>query len=128
MSRALAFSMMLATAFGFARPAIGQTLDEFFGKERLDVVKMDVEGAEGSVLKGMRGLIRLNPGMKLFSEFNPTFLRASGTDPVAFVRELAAHRFTLYEISQSRLRLVPFDESGIAALPEGEGIELLCTR
>jgi len=104
------------------------TLDEFFAGERLDVAKMDVEGAEGSVLKGMRGLLGLNPGLKLFSEFNPTFLSALGTDPVAFVRELVAHRFTLYEISQSGNRLIPFDESGIAALPEGEGIELLCTR
>ena len=104
------------------------TLDEFFANERADVVKMDIEGSEGSVLKGMRGLIRRSPAMKLFCEFNPTFLRAAGTDPAAFVSELAAHGFTVWEISQSGHELIPFDESGIGALPEGEGVELLCTR
>ena len=104
------------------------TLDEFFSTERLDVLKMDVEGAEGSVLAGMRGLIKRNPTIKLFCEFNPTFLRAAGTDPVAFLRELTAYGFALYEISQSGHQLTPFDEGAIAALPPGEGIELLCSR
>ena len=104
------------------------SLDEFFGEERVDLIKMDIEGAEGGVLEGMAGVIERNQKLKLFTEFNPTFLRAAGTDPVAFVNKLLVYGFSIHEISQSENRLIPFDGGGTSLIPVGEGIDLLCTR
>ena len=49
-------------------------LDEFFaqlGWPQIDVVKIDVEGAEVEVLDGMKEVVRRNPQIKLIIEFNP---------------------------------------------------------
>lgn len=104
------------------------SLDEFFGEEQVDLVKMDVEGAEGHVLEGMSGLIRRNPQMRLFTEFNPSFLSASGTDPEAFIQSLIGNGFSLHEISQSEDCLIPFNVAGVSRIPAGEGIDLMCAR
>ena len=36
----------------------GVSLDDYFGSDRLDFVKIDVEGAEALVLQGMRKILR----------------------------------------------------------------------
>ncbi|HCJ66858.1 MAG TPA: FkbM family methyltransferase, partial [Elusimicrobia bacterium] len=48
------------------------TLDNFFKdkENKIDVVKVDVEGAEEIILDGMRGIIEKN-NLKLFIEFFP---------------------------------------------------------
>lgn len=50
------------------------TLDSFFAQEawpNVDLIKVDVEGAEVEVLEGMRELARKSKGLKLIVEFNP---------------------------------------------------------
>lgn len=67
------------------------TLDAFFqerGWPRIDVVKMDVEGAEMAVLSGMRTLMRRNPNLSVVLEFFPRTLKAMGLDPRAAYGEL----------------------------------------
>lgn len=45
-------------------------LDDFFKDyNRINVVKIDVQGAEGGVLKGMENLIQYNKNIKIFTEF-----------------------------------------------------------
>lgn len=48
-------------------------LDEFFGgkTQLIDVIKMDVEGAEMLALLGMDRIIRENQNLKMFIEFFP---------------------------------------------------------
>jgi hypothetical protein len=41
------------------------TLDEYFGEQRVDFLKLDVEGAEMQVLKGAQRLLERNRGIKL---------------------------------------------------------------
>jgi len=59
------------------------TLDEFFkDKEyRVDVIKMDIEGAEMAAILGMDRIIKENNGLKVFSEFYPSLIRAMGYSP-----------------------------------------------
>ena len=45
---------------------------------RIDVVKIDAEGAELRVLSGMRRIIAENPGLVVVAEFGPSHLRAQG--------------------------------------------------
>jgi len=51
-------------------------LDDYFSdpKQRLDVIKMDIEGAEGLALKGMANLIGRSPNLKIMMEFCPLLL------------------------------------------------------
>jgi len=51
-------------------------LDDYFADpaQRLDVIKMDIEGAEGLALKGMANLIGRSPNLKIMMEFCPLML------------------------------------------------------
>jgi len=57
-------------------------LDEYFADpaETINAVKMDVEGAEGLVLKGMAGLIDRSPSLKMMMEFSPLMLARFACD------------------------------------------------
>lgn len=61
---------------------------------RADFVKIDVEGAEEAVWRGMQGLIARSPGIKILMEFNP----ARCGDPRAMLAEMVG-RFALREIA-----------------------------
>lgn len=69
------------------------------GLERVDVVKMDIEGAELAALRGMRGLIADSPGLALVMEYNPCALRAFGHAPIAALDEALGMGFArMHEI------------------------------
>jgi len=54
----------------------------------VDVAKIDVEGAEYLVLKGMRGIIARNPHLKIIMEFAPSHLKRAGKDPLDFIQQI----------------------------------------
>jgi len=66
------------------------TLDEFLdGKENhINVVKVDVEGAEMAVLSGMKKMIMENHNLKMFIEFHPPGIKRRGESSSAFARQL----------------------------------------
>lgn len=74
-------------------------LDDFCrdrGLDRLDVVKIDVEGAEVAVLRGMRGLMAPRPPDWMLVEFSPEHLRRAGESPEAFWTAFAEHGYEFY--------------------------------
>lgn len=94
-------------------PAV--SLDNYFLplKERIDVIKIDVEGAEPYVLKGMQGLIESQPHMKIMIEWSPGQIVAANCDPESVLSFFADHRLktqiirdTLEPITASELRSV----------------------
>ena len=65
-------------------------LDTVLAGKRVDFFKLDVQGWELEVLRGMTGLFPANPALKLFVEYWPAGLRRAGTEPAelrAFFRE-----------------------------------------
>jgi FkbM family methyltransferase len=81
---------------GAALPVATTTLDALaraHGLARADLVKVDVEGAEGEVLEGMRELAARSPGLALILEYKPEILRARGEDLPALLGRRAAHGF-----------------------------------
>jgi FkbM family methyltransferase len=64
---------------------------------RVDVIKMDIEGAEMSALRGMANTIQNSPKLRLIMEYNPQALSASGLDPVAVVEDVVAMGFDRVE-------------------------------
>ena len=85
------------------------------GIEQLDLIKIDVQGAEGGVIDGLEKTIRRSPKLTLLAEFWPHGLLQAGTDPKALLEKLRSFGLDLFEI-KSRGQLVPLtdDENLIA--------------
>lgn len=58
--------------------------------DHVDVVKIDVEGAEPLVLHGMKKIISKNPGIRIIMEFAPSNLKRGGIDPSNFINSIHA--------------------------------------
>ena len=88
------------------------TLDAFFealGWPPVDVVKVDVEGAEMDVVEGMGQLLQKSPHLTLIVEFSPTLLQDGAADPLQFLKRLQALHFRISRI---------VDQHGAVALPQ----------
>ena len=73
--------------------AIDDCLEEL-GVKRVDLVKMDIEGAELDALRGMKRTIAASPGLMLVMEYNPGALAAFGHDPLEALGEAMALGFS----------------------------------
>jgi FkbM family methyltransferase len=78
------------------------TLDDFLKDEpTINLIKMDVEGAEGLVLKGMRELLKLHQPI-IFTEFSPYALPAiSRISPEAYLNEWRNLGYKLFVIHKN---------------------------
>ena len=74
-----------------------RTLDSFleeFGQDRVDMIKVDVEGAELKVLRGAREMLRRNPNVVILLELHPRM----GVNPAEvcdFLRQLGLSLFQM---------------------------------
>ena len=121
-----------AVSLGTRRAVPATTLDEFaasIGWPQVDVIKMDVEGAEPQALAGMSELLGRSQTLSLIIEFAPEIMRAGGTDPVEFLHTIRQGGFTISPVEAD----VPAQEIESAVWPMTEierrgAINLLCTR
>ena len=76
------------------------SLDDYFENTnyKIDVIKMDVQGSEMEVLKGMTNTIKQNDNLNIITEFWPTGIRNSGSSPRDFLNRLAESGFALHQI------------------------------
>jgi FkbM family methyltransferase len=80
--------------------------------QRVDVVKIDVEGAELAVLAGMTRIIAENPHVAIIAEYGPSHLRATEISPetwFASFRDRGFESFLIDELS-GETRPVQFRE------------------
>lgn len=78
-------------------------LDDFFEEiaTPINVIKMDVEGAEMLALSGMEQIIRENENLAMFVEFFPLLIREMGQSPEEFTRRiLEDFHFTLFVVGR----------------------------
>lgn len=75
------------------------------GIEQVDLVKMDIEGAEIGALRGMQQTIAHSPNLKLVMEYNPHALKAFGHDPVTALQEVQSFGFAKVEAIEADGRL-----------------------
>ena len=87
------------------------------GIERVDVVKMDIEGAEIHALRGMKATIARSPGLALVMEYNPPALRAFGFEPEEALAEVLALGFERMEVIKAGggLADLTHDQAALAA-------------
>jgi FkbM family methyltransferase len=88
------------------------TLDEVLrGREHLDVAKIDAEGAEPFILRGMKKLIAANPALIVLLEFAPTHLQRAGVGAAEFLDELRTAGFAIRRVDDFTGELsTPADE------------------
>lgn len=81
------------------------SIDSYFKDKdsKIDFIKIDIQGAEYSVLKGMRTLFRNNKELKLLTEFWPIGLKRSGIDPYQYLDLLLSFEFNLYLIENEKM-------------------------
>ena len=86
--------------FNIAARRLDDVLDEA-GVERVDLLKMDIEGAEARALPGLRR--RLSEGLidRLILELHPAHLRDQGHSEADVVAELRRHGYKAWRIDHS---------------------------
>jgi len=77
------------------------TLDEVAGDNRVDFIKMDIEGGETKALRGMTKIIKNNPSLKMIIEVFPEGLIKVGSNLEEYVGFLQRH-FKLHIIGKYR--------------------------
>jgi FkbM family methyltransferase len=90
------------------------TLDEALAGQRIDFVKLDVQGWELEALRGMSRILTENPRVNLFVEFWPYGLRRAGSTPFDLVSFLRHNRFRL-KTADGR----PFDSDDVSKWDDG---------
>ena len=77
-------------------------LDDFLKDEKIDFIKMDIEGSEYLALDGMKSLIKKNQEVKIIAEF-PNY------KTLEFLRLLKKLEFKIYEMKRNTKELSPIE-------------------
>lgn len=119
----------LHDATGTRRSVLVETvsLDGYFSEgATVDVIKMDIQGAEMLALQGMERLLQRSRPLTLVTEFWPDGLRACGSAPEEFLFTLQRHGFMLSVFDPLDGSLMKTDADTILRKGAGE-IYLVCT-
>ncbi len=77
------------------------SLDDYFPKNtQIDFIKIDIEGAEPIVWKGMQRIISENPKLAGTLEIGPTHFERAGQDLNQFLHELQNQRFRVQAVQE----------------------------
>ena len=75
------------------------------GLERVDVMKIDVQGSEAAVLAGMQGLMAQAEPLRILMEFWPWGISRAGASPAQVLDSLREAGFVAYEIDGDKRTL-----------------------
>lgn len=106
-------------------------LDDYLasiGVDRVDAIKMDIEGWEPRALEGMSATLRT--ARVLFTEFDPAVIRTIGVDPASFLDRLKGHGFDLYEVNEAKEKLESIDttQNFSDRFGSGQYTNILCLK
>ena len=111
------------------------TLDAFLegvGWPKVDLIKIDVEGAEIAVLEGMSRFLESQHTIKLILEYCPSLLKLAGSDPLDLLDRLVCFGFEIDVIVEQKgvvpLRAVEWATLTSALLRQETYCNLFCSR
>ena len=86
------------------------SLDKYFIDsnlvDKINFIKIDVEGLEFSVLKGMKNILKNNKKIKILFEFMPKNTMEAGFTPIELLNYLTSYDFKLFCIDESTKKLL----------------------
>jgi hypothetical protein len=92
-------------------------LDDYFKPcERVDLIKMDIQGYELHALRGTNRVLADNPAAKLLLEFWPYGLRQAGGNWIELIDTLKSKDMAVYQVTKHGL--VPFRSQSVSESPE----------
>jgi FkbM family methyltransferase len=99
------------------------------GVNKVDILKIDIEGAEIMAIKGMGETIRNNPNIIIFTEFYPKAIRRFGQDPSDFLKSFISFDLSIWVIDEGQktlTKLNPEEFKGfVDDFPDGELVKNL---
>ncbi|MCH2133726.1 MAG: FkbM family methyltransferase [Phycisphaerales bacterium] len=99
------------------------------GIEQVDMVKIDVQGAEAKVLEGMRGVIASSGDMSIILEYSPWMLREAEATPIDVLDQLVEAGFSLATLDEAEAVLESASAQEIdRACPGRSYVNILATR
>lgn len=86
-------------------------LNDYFNNfnQKINFIKMDIEGAEFHALQGMLTLLQNNPCIKIITEFSPSHLKKMNLVPEEFINLFIKHGFRVYHINEDKKEIKLFD-------------------
>jgi len=92
-------------------------LDDYFKPgQRVDFIKMDIQGYELHALRGANRVLADNPNAKLLLEFWPYGLKQAGTNWIELIDTLERQNMAVCQIT--RYGLVPFCAESVSENPD----------
>ena len=92
-------------------------LDDYFKpRQRVDLIKMDIQGYELHALRGANRVLQENPDIKLLFEFWPHGLRQAGATWVELIDALQTKNMSVFQITTQGV--VPFRSEFVEETPE----------
>jgi FkbM family methyltransferase len=104
-------------------------LDDYFKNYdgEIDLIKLDIEGAEGLAVRGMSRILETN--VKIITEFFPALIRKSGVKPREYLDFLINRGYTLYYINGQENKIDAVTVNEVAQICRGKTkINLLCLK
>lgn len=81
------------------------TVDDYLQDQRIDMVKIDIQGSEFAALRGMRRTIELNKAIKIALEFSPELIGDTSAF-FAFTRDLGLSVFDMNDHALAPAKLL----------------------
>jgi FkbM family methyltransferase len=102
-------------------------LDDFYKEDRIDLLKIDVQGAEMKVIEGGLKTIENNPDMQIIIEFWPKGLLAQGVEPIQLLSKLEHLGFNLYDLNTDGV-LQCYNSNELYQKYVDSSVNLYCTK
>ena len=108
------------------------TLDDFLFYQKItkvDIIKMDIEGAEILALEGMKNTLMKHLPL-LFLEFSPHSIIKLNRNPADFLSTLRKIGYSVFEINKARRHLdsVTDFQKFIGSIPKGKYADIYCEK
>lgn len=101
-------------------------LDDYFKpRQRVDLIKMDIQGYELHALRGASRVLTDNPNVKLLLEFWPYGLRQAGASWLELIAALEAENMSVHRITMQGL--IQFSTESVTENPDWY-VNLLASR
>lgn len=96
------------------------TIDNFCGnKIKPDLVKIDTQGTEFSIIKGMEKTIKRNSEIIITCEFWPSAIAKCGINPEESLKKLQHYGFKVFLINEKKKTIEPIDIKALMKMCKG---------